>query len=171
MDAFGKIILFFVLSLLLFLSPAYYFAIKQDTIVQAIVYKDTVDFINTIKSTGKITQETYLRFLKKLDHTGNVYEIELEHQRMLMNPIILEDGSIQENTISQQYYNYYTDDILKEINNNHLYRLRKDDYISITVKNRNKTFGSKLQQALLNHNTDDTQIYVSYGGMIRDETE
>lgn len=162
MESFGKIILFFVLSLLLFLCPTYYYAIKQDNIIQSIVYKETVDFVNGIRNTGSITQETYNRFVKQLDQTGNVYQIEFVHQKMNDQSVVLENGKYKE------YENYYTQEILNELNVNHRYYLKRNDYISIVIKNRNKTMGGKLQKLFL-HQVQDVQIYVSYGGLIRDE--
>lgn len=174
MDSFGKIIVFFILAMLLFLVPSYYFALKQDMIVQNYVNKETTDFVNTIKNTGQITKNTYNLFIKKLDVTNNVYDIKMTHQHEIVNPLEgdepLDNNDDTENKIFEEYYNTYEDDILKELfEGSGVYKLSKDDYITVTVRNRSRTLASRIQNSLGIHG--DSVIYVTYGGVIRDEVK
>lgn len=170
MDIFGKIIAFFLVALILFVSPAYYMAIKQDSINQNYVNKETLDFVSTMRNTGKLTKETYNRFIKKLDATGNLYGIEIEHQHLVINPVVDDNGNVTEN-IASNYVSTYEEDILKELfEGSGSYHFSKDDYISVVVKNKNKTLATRLQQIFYQREMPTVQIFTTFGGVIRDET-
>lgn len=170
MDSLGKIVSFLLVSIILFVAPVYYMSIKQDSISQNYVNKETADFVNTIRNTGNITTETYNRFIKKIDTTGNLYDIEIEHQYLVVNPVVDENGNVTED-IRSSYSSTYEDDILKELfEGSGTYHMNKDDYVSVIVKNKNKTLATRIQEIFYQKEMPTVQIISTFGGIIRDET-
>lgn len=150
MESFGKVISFLLVGIILFLAPAYYMSLKQDMITQNYVNKEVFDFVNITRNTGKMTKDSYMRFIKKLDVTGNKYEIQIEYYD--------DDIYVPE------------DDILKEIFENGTYRFQKGDYISIAVQSKNKTLAMKLQEFFFQSEIKNP-IRAVFGGVIRDEVK
>lgn len=169
MDSFSKIIAIFLAVILLFISPLLYMAQKQDSISQLYVLSETSKFIDSIKNSGYVSQNMYEDFIKKIDSTGNLYEIELTHCHKRVEPLV----DINTNDILQDfsvfYYNTYEDEIFEAFDMGRDYYFNRGDYISIHVINSNKTMAVSLLENLLSRDIEDTQIIVTYGGMIRDE--
>lgn len=168
-DSLGKIFLFFILAILMFIFPAYYFSVKQDNISQISVYKSTVDFVNNTKQTGRITKDTYENFIRELEMTGNIYSIKIERKEGITDPYVDDSGN---NVVGKSQTNLlgeYTDDILDKLYKDGKYVFKKGDYITVTVKNRNKTLASRLTASI--GLAYDNDIIVTYGGLIRDEVE
>ncbi|MBS6559088.1 MAG: hypothetical protein KH355_02300 [Clostridiales bacterium] len=170
MESFGKVISFFLITIILFIAPVYYMAIKQDSISQNYINKETADFVNTIRNTGSISKDTYNRFIKKLDATGNIYEIEIEHQHLVVNPVVDDNGNTTEE-ISSSYSSTYEDDIFKELfEGSGTYHFNKDDYVSVIVRNKNKTLATRVQEIVYQRELPTVQLVATFGGVIRDET-
>ncbi|HIS61651.1 MAG TPA: hypothetical protein IAC14_05285 [Candidatus Scybalomonas excrementigallinarum] len=170
MESFGKVISFFLITIILFIAPVYYMAIKQDSISQNYINKETADFVNTIRNTGSISKDTYNRFIKKLDATGNIYEIEIEHQHLVVNPVVDDNGNVTED-IASSYVSTYEDDIFKELfEGSGTYHFNKDDYVSVIVRNKNKTLATRVQEIVYQRELPTVQLVATFGGVIRDET-
>ncbi len=165
MDAFGKIISMILAIILLFIFPSLYIAQKQDSIIQSYVLTETSNFVDKIKNTGEITKATYEDFTSTLNATGNIYNVELEHGHYEVIP--------DEDSFYQYYYTTYELEILNtlypENGDSPIYTLNKGDYISVKVTNKNKTLATKIQEILYNRVLPTEQIFVMYGGIIRDE--
>lgn len=168
MNAFDKIICILLVSVLMFLSPLFYLAQKQDVINQVYVESKTVEFVNDIKNHGYITANMYERYLDRLGDTGNLYVIEMVHAHTVVNPEYDEDSG----AFLDDYYTYqestYQDDILMEIfEGTGTYYLRQGDYVSIKVYNKTETFAGRMLRMI--GVNQKTQILITYGGIIRDE--
>lgn len=104
--------------------------------------------------------------------THNVYDIKIEHQHQIIEPAFEIENTDSVSGIYEQYYSTYQNDIISELyEGSGTYHFSKDDYISVTVQNKNKTLATKLQQAFLQHEIPNVQIFVTYGGNIRDEVK
>ncbi len=170
MNALEKVVGILLAVLLLFVVPMNYLAQKQDAITQSYVTAETTKFVDAIRNNGYLTADMYNEYLRKIDSTNNLYTIKMEHVHQVINPLYDEaSGSFQDVT-STNYYNTYQEDILKELfEGSGTYHFSQGDYISVKVVNRNKTYAARLQQKIYAHEMTDIQIYVTYGGMIRDE--
>jgi hypothetical protein len=169
MDSFSKIISLFIAIILMFLFPVYYMAQKQDSISQLYVSSETTKFVDSIKNSGYVSKSMYEIFIKKIDMTGNLYEIELTHSHRKVEPLV----DVSTNDILQDfsvyYYNTNEQDIYDAFDKGQDYFFHKGDYISIYVYNRNKTIATSMLESILSKDIEDIQIAVTYGGMIRDE--
>lgn len=169
MEAFGKVMAVLFSVFILFLAPLLYMAQKQDAITQNYVLTETVRLADAVKNNGYLTSEMYETYLRKLHSTNNVYEISLSQARHIVAPKVDEATQELMEGVEDHYINTYTDAILEELDQNGVYYFGQGDYISMKVHNKNKTFGVRVMEALLMREISPTQIYVTYGGVIRDE--
>lgn len=171
-NALRSIVAIFLAVIIMYFGPLYYMAAKADENAQNYIEYATADFVNTIKNSGCITERTYSDFIKEIDRTNNLYNIEIEHQHKVVDPIYDEETGVFQNTYRTNYYSTYQDDILNEIfDGSGKYSMNKDDIISVRVSNRNKSFASKLQQIIYHREMPVVSIVANYGGVIRDEIE
>lgn len=171
MDSFSKIISIFLAVILMFISPLLYMAQKQDSITQLYVSTETTRFIDNIKNSGYINKSMYEDYIKKIDQTGNLYEIEITHCHKRVEPLV----DVNTNDILQDYsvyyYNTYEDEIFEAFDKDMDYSFNRGDFISIDIFNRYKTTAVSILENILSKDITDTQIVVTYGGMIRDEID
>ena len=170
MDSFGKIIGIYIGIVLMFIFPILYFAQKQDAITQTYVLTETSYFVDSIKNSGYITDDMYQRFIKKLDATNHLYTIEIEHSHPVINPVYDEKTNVFMDEFREHIYITYTDTIMEGVyGSDRVYKFNQGDYITVKVYNRTKTYATKLQELLFSKRMPVEQIYVVYGGAIRDE--
>lgn len=169
MDSFGRIVEIIVTAVLLFIVPLNYSAAKQDMIIQTMVGAETAYFADSVRNVGFISRAMYETYLRKLDTTGHVYEIEIIHYRKTAGQLISENGP---GGYDYYYYGIYTEDILKEMyqeSEDESYYLKQGDYISVKIKNKDKTLFTRLAEGILNRSLAVPQIEAVYGGAVKDE--
>lgn len=171
MNAFSKIIAIIITVILLFLTPMLYMAQKQDIISQSYVSSEATKFIDSIKNSGYISIEMYMDFVKKIDATNNLYNIEIVHSHKVVEPLYDENSSTFLEDYDTYYYNTYQDEILEVFDQRKDYEFFQGDYISIIIKNRTKTIATRLMELFYSSDIPDEQILITYGGMIRDEVD
>lgn len=162
-DAFGRVVEIIITVILLFLVPVSYMASKQDSITQTYVTTECAYLVDSVRNTGFLSRQMYESFLKKLDQTGQAYEIELNHYKRIVD--------ITEEEYLQYYHGIYKEDILTELSGSEKerYELNKGDFFSIRVANKNKTLAARLQGMFYGRLFGEKQIQVVYGGAVRDE--
>ncbi len=171
MNAFSKIIAIIITVILLFLTPMLYMAQKQDIISQSYVSNETTKFIDSIKNSGYISPEMYMDFVKKIDATNNLYNIEIVHSHKVVEPLYDENTGTFLEDYDTYYYNTYQDEIIEVFDQGKDYEFFQGDYISIIVKNRTKTIATRLMELFYSSDIPDEQILITYGGVIRDEMD
>lgn len=169
MDSFSKMIAIFLAAILMYITPLLYMAQKQDSISQIYIYSETSRFIDSIKNSGYVSRNMYEDFIKRIDKTGNLYEIEVTHCHRRVEPLVDINTNDILRDFSIYYYNTYADEIFEAFDLNQDYYFNRGDYISIKVTNRNKTTAISILESFLSRDIEDQQILVTYGGMIRDE--
>lgn len=127
---------------------------RQDDISYMSVYADVVDFVDTVRNTGKITKANYTRFLQAINSTGNRYEVTLEHRKRLYS--------------INGFKNVYTNTIEDIIYNDGEYNsMEAGDFFYVSVKNTNKTQSTLIKEVIYASSQETFKIGVPYGGMIR----
>ena len=179
MDTVEKIIAIIIVMVALFIAPLISMSSNNDSITQATVYDIASEFVDDVRECGYISQERYLLFISELDNTGILYDVELVHSHLSINPIYETQlsGNGGAPTTTQKVVGtsevtdcYYTDEILEDIYSTEgIYKLSVGDTISITVKNRDKTIAQRIRQMVFNYVDEGNPIFVQYGGVIRDE--
>ncbi len=76
----------FVAMVILFLSVFLYVGLRTETIVISMDKESTSEFLTDIKKNAYITSEDYERYLERLSLTGNLYDIQFEHNYTVYEP-------------------------------------------------------------------------------------
>lgn len=170
MNAFSKVVAIIVACILMFIFPVYSMSNKADDVVETYVDDKTATLVDTIRNTGKLTKEMYDTFSKQLSGTDNLYDIKITHQHAMYYPVY-DDSGVATGDVELVYENIYQDTILEEVlNGSGVYRFSVGDYISVVIKNTNRTMSTIIEQVFLKSPLSTTnKVYVSKGGRIRDE--
>lgn len=70
-----------------FLFPLLYFVLKQEAVINIAVKLDTSSFLNEIGHRGYLSMEMYDDYQEELSGTGLLYKIDLNHERVVYNPV------------------------------------------------------------------------------------
>lgn len=144
-DSLITIIAIFLAAILMFVFPLMSLSERSDDISQLAVQTATTEYVDKIKTTGKMTLDDYDKFISTLTATGNSFEVEMLIQQLDENPGVkttqAETTKIGENL----YYNKYTSQVEEELNSKGRITLKEGDIVSVTVKNTNKTIAQMLR--------------------------
>ena len=148
-DLFISIIAIGLSVILMFIFPLMTMSDRTDDISQLSVKIATSEFIEDVRTTGKITSDRYGKFLEALGSTGNTYNIELEVKVLDENPGKKITGTSNYTKIGENvYYSIYTSQIENHLynnNENNTFYLKEGDIISVNVKNSNQTMSQQLK--------------------------
>lgn len=166
-DTVMAVIAIFLAAILMFIFPLMSTADRSDDISQQAVQTATTEFVDNIRSTGKITEDKYDSFVSKIAETGNSFDVEIEAQK-------LDDSARKKTTQASSskvgennYYSEYTSQIESTISDNGEYELKEGDIVSVTVKNTNKTMGQVLKNFFYRVTGNDTyNIAAQHSGIV-----
>jgi len=135
----------FLAAILMFIFPLMSTADRSDDISQQVVATATEEFVDNIRSTGKITEDKYNSYVESIAATGNSFDVELEVQ-------VLDDSASKKTTTAASskvgenyYYTEYTSQIEDKIASDGVYRLKQGDIVSVSAENTNKTISQILK--------------------------
>lgn len=140
-----------IAALIMFIVPLILIADRSDDISQLVVQTATAEFVDEVIKSGKITNDSYQRFVSNLQSSGNTYDIDMEVK-------ILDESTVKiigENT----YYSIFTSQIedkirisSENVNNNVSGKLilKQGDEIYVTVKNSSPTLSQTLKSFYYN---------------------
>ena len=158
------IVIFVILAtaVIMFVFPMMTMADKADDVAQLAVQSATVDFVNEIKVTKKITLEQYESFIEEISATGNAYDVEIEVQKLDENAskkaTQVSSDKVGENTRYSEYFSQ----IWSVIDDGGTYNLKEGDLVFVKVKNASPS----LYQQLVNLGNDNYAIVGEDGGMV-----
>lgn len=137
-----------VAAILMFIFPLMVMADRTDDVSQLTVEIATTEFVDNIRTSGKITPEEYGTFLNNLGSTGNTYNVEMEVKVLDENP---QRKSIQQNSEEENnvYYSIYNSQIEATLSNNNTYYLKEGDIVTVSAKNTNQTIAATIKKFLL----------------------
>ena len=115
-DTVVTVLAIFLAAILMFIFPLMSTSDRTDDITTQAVESATTDFVDEIRSTGKITQDSYDNFVQTISSTGNSYEVEMEVQVLDDNPGKKVTEAEYTKVGENYYYSEYTTQILEEIN-------------------------------------------------------
>ena len=152
----------------MFVVPLLFITSTRDGIAQSTVYSITTEFTEGMREQGKLTQEMYLDFIRQLDATGELFDVEIVHKHTTVVPVFGNDNEVIRTEAVDEFY--YTDEILKSVYvDGGIYKMQKGDYVTVTVTNRVPTMGQELRNSVYKIYDSSDVIYARYGGIIRDE--
>lgn len=166
-DTLITVIAIALAAVLMFVFPLMTMSDRTDDVSQLSVETTTTDFVDEVRTTGKITPDKYNKFIENIGSTGNTYNVEMQVQVLDENPgkktLTLQSDKIGENA----YYSVYTSQIEEVLNNNKNYNLKEGDMFSVSVKNTNQTLAQQLKNFFYTVVGNDTYtIAASHGGMV-----
>ena len=156
-----------IAAILMFIFPLITMADRTDDVSQLTVEIATTEFVDEIRTTGKITPNAYSRFLTNIGSTGNAYNVEMEVRVLDENP---KRKNIQNNTTGTRehvYYSVYNSQIETALEANRTYYLKEGDIITVSAKNSNQTIAQQLKNFFYKViGKDIYTIASSHSGMI-----
>lgn len=154
-DSLITIVAIFLAAILMFVFPLAAISEMNDSEALAMVQSYTTEFVNSVRSKGKITREDYDSYIQKLYATGNSYDVNLEVQIADTNPgKKTENQQIGDTT----YYGVYTSQVQEQLNNTGAYYLKEGDYITVAVKNTNTTISQMIKSVLYSVTGDSSYV-------------
>lgn len=167
-DTVVTVLTIFLAAILMFIFPLMSTADRTDDISTQAVDASTTDFVDEIRSTGKITQDSYDNFVQTISSTGNSYEVEMEVQVLDDNPGKKVTEAEYTKVGENYYYSKYTTQILDEVNSDKgaMY-LKQGDMVTVNVKNTNRTIGTILKDFVYRvTGNNSASITASHSGIV-----
>jgi hypothetical protein len=151
-DSLSIIFAVIVSLLLMFLFPLVDTWEMQDNLSYVVVYSTVVDFVDTARNVGFVSDDSYSSFVSRIEATGNTYDVTLEHKQFIPDV--------------SGYVNHYTSEILAGTADDKKYYFNKYDYFYVTVKNTNRTQATLLSDFITGGSDSNFKIGVAYGGVV-----
>lgn len=150
-DSLITIVAIFLGVILMFIFPLMSIADRNDDIAETTVQAAVTEFVDTAKSTGKITIGDYSKFISKIEATGNTYDVEIEVK--ILDENVGKKSAWTNGTVIGEniYYSVYTSQILNYIKDSSagegsgVYTMKEGDIISVSAKNKNKTLSQTVR--------------------------
>ena len=153
-DSLITIVAIFLAAILMFVFPLAAISEMNDNEALAIVQSYTTEFVNKIRTKGKITRQDYDEYIQKLYATGNTYDVQFEVQ--------ISDANPGKKTENQQigdmvYYSVYTSQVEDKLATGN-YLLKEGDFVSVSVKNTNTTISQMIKNVLYSVTGDQSYV-------------
>lgn len=166
-DTLVTIIAIALAAILMFVFPLMTMSDRTDDVSQLTVETATTEFVDEIRTTGKITEDKYNKFIEAIGSTGNTYNVEMEVQILDENPGKKTTQSTKDKIGENVYYSVYTSQIEDKLIKDEVYKLKEGDIVSVSVKNTNQTLAQQLKNFFYKVVGNDTYtIAASHGGIV-----
>ena len=169
-DTLITVIAIVLAAVLMFVFPLMTMSDRTDDISQLSVETATTDFVDDVRTTGKLTMDKYSSFVEQLSATGNSYDVEMQVQVLDENPGKKTAQTTYEKIGENVYYTEYTTQIMEDLNdstNNNTKYLKEGDIVSVNVKNTNTTISQLLRNFFYRvTGNDSATIGASNGGIV-----
>ena len=144
-DTLITIIAIALAAVLMFVFPLMTMSDRTDDVSQLTVETATTEFVDTVRSTGKITKANYDKFVESITSTGNTYNVEMEVQVKDEN-LAKKVSQVSADKIGENvYYSVYTSQIEDALNKDKAYYCKEGDIVSVSIKNTNQTMSQQLK--------------------------
>ena len=144
-DTVVTVVAIFLAAIVMFIFPLMSTADRTDDISNQAVDTATTEFVDQIRSTGKITQDNYDSFVQVISSTGNAFEVEIEVQILDDNPGKKVTEAEMTKVGENYYYSQYTSQILNDVNDDGVMFLKEGDIVTVTIRNTNRTIATILK--------------------------
>ena len=147
-DTLVTVVAIVLAAILMFVFPVMTMSDRTDDVSQLSVQTATTEFVEDIRTTGRITLDKYGKFVEEIAATGNAYDVELEVQVLDENPGKKTSQANSKKIGENVYYSMYTSQILEQLgdaSSNRILALKEGDIVSASVKNTNLTLSQQLK--------------------------
>lgn len=143
-DTLITVVAIVLAATLMFVFPLMTMSNRADDVSQLSVQSLTTQFVDDVRTTGKITSDKYNKFVENIHSTGNTYDVEIEVKVRDENPGKKTTQANSKKIGEDVYYSIYTTQIENTLRNNNAYNLKEGDIVSVSVKNTNTTMSQQL---------------------------
>ena len=157
-DSLITIVAIFLAAVLMFVFPLMSMSERTDDVSQLAVQTATTDFVDKVRTTGKLTLEDYDKYVATLGATGNSYEVDIELQLLDENPGVKTTQAEMTKIGENLYYSFYTSQVEEMLNDNARITLKEGDRIAVTTKNTNQTIYQILKNFFYQIAGNDTYL-------------
>lgn len=166
-DSLITIVAIFLAAVLMFVFPLMSMAERTDDVSSLAVQTATTEFVDKVRTTGKLTLDDYDKYIATLSSTGNSFDVEVELQSLDENPGVKTTQAEMTKIGENLYYNYYTSQVEEALSENSKISLKEGDRISVTAKNTNQTISQTLKNFFYQLSGNDTyQIAAQHAGIV-----
>lgn len=132
-------------AVLMFVFPLMTMSDRTDDVSQLSVETTTTEFVDNVRTTGKLTMDKYDKFVQSIGATGNTYDVDMEIKRLDENPGKKSLQASQDKIGENVYYSEYTSQIMDTLNTSGSLKLKEGDIFSTSVRNTNQTISQQLK--------------------------
>lgn len=166
-DSFITIIAIFLAAVLMFVFPLMAMSERTDDISELAVQTATTDFVDNVRTTGKLTTDDYDKYLETIASTGNSFDVDIELQILDENPGVKTTQAEMTKIGENLYYNLYTSQVEEKLDTDKRITLKEGDMVSVTVRNTNQTISQILKNFFYQISGNDTyQITAQNAGIV-----
>jgi len=179
-DSIITVVAILVAAILMFVFPLLSVAERSDDIAQLAVQTATIEFVDNIRSTGKIQESSYNSYIQTLAATGNSYDAEIEVKVLDENPGKKVTWASGDKIGENVYYSIYTSQILEtfekereqakktnDSNSEVAYLLKEGDMVTVSVKNTNLTLSQILRNFFYSvTGSNNYQVAAKHSGIV-----
>lgn len=144
-DTVITIIAIFVGAVLIFIFPLMSMSDRVDDVSQLAIQTATDEFVDKIRTTGKITDDDYEQYRQTIASTGNSFEVNMVVYQLDENPGVKVTQAEMTKIGENVYYNIYTSQIEERLNETGRMKLKEGDRVSVSVQNTNQTIAQLLR--------------------------
>jgi len=171
-DALGKITIFFLGAILLFIVPMTIIAVNQDKTKQTYIDDAAVEFVDNARAGGEISVQAYKTLTKRIDSAHSLCDIQIRYLSTYEYPVPVYDAT---HTITGYTYERHTQEYSKSDITGYMFPnggsetrsfpLREGGYLSVEVRNVTPTLGGQML-GLFVPGYSGKSLHTSYGGYV-----
>ena len=170
-DTLITIIAIILAAVLMFVFPLMTMSDNTDDISRLSVESATTDFVDDVRTTGRLTMDKYSKFVQTISATGNTYDVEMEAKIKDENPGKKTTQVASSKIGEDVYYSMYTSQILDSIRPTSTatptLALKEGDIFSTNVKNTNLTMSQQLKNFFYKVTGNDSYtVAAEHAGMV-----
>lgn len=171
-DTVITVIAIILAAILMFAFPLMTMSDRTDDVSQLTVETTTTEFVDDVRTTGKLSLDKYSKFVENISSTGNSYDVEMEWKVLDENPGKKTTQAASDVIGENVYYSMYTSQILDKITDSTTGKsktvtLKEGDIFSTSIKNTNTTMSQQLKNFLYSVTGNDTYtIAAEHAGIV-----
>ena len=166
-DSLITVVVIVLAAVLMFVFPLLTVSENSDNTSQLSVQNATTEFVENIRSTWKITLNSYDKYIQTINSTGNTFDVQMEVQVLDENPGVKTTQTDQTKIGENIYYTQYTTQVLNELKSSNKKTLKEGDIVTVKALNTNTTIAQTLRNFLYRIAGNNTSsIAASHSGIV-----
>ena len=157
-DSLITVVVIVLAAGLMLVFPLMTMSERTDDISQLVISTETTEFVDDVRTTGKLTLDNYEKFLENINSTGNAYEVEMQIGVLDENPGKKTTQATNTKIGENVRFEKYTSQIEEELDSKRYITLKEGDIFSVSVKNTSQTLSQQLNNFLYTVSGNDSYI-------------